>query len=265
VTLLLGVFDVGCYQAKDPPPPPSFDAPTAVPSSCEVGADDDLCSTCQKRSCCNEIAACNGTCKAWYQGVHDCLYPEGTWSGVSTKMCEAQLGVPLDPTMVALRDCLSFRCARDEQCAPEPRALFSYPTPASANFSAAQFFENYCNGCHSPGKVGPKGDALSVFTTNSRWVAPLRDPNWFRSMDYAVVVSKADVIACGVTADELPAQCFTLPSVRSGFFTRPAKFPPSGIGGYAMCPYTLPDGGCPQPTSFERARLLSWIADGTPL
>jgi hypothetical protein len=179
-------------------------------------------------------------------------------------MCESQLGVPADPSMIALLDCFSYRCEKEDQCAPEPRAVFAFPTPASADFSAAQFLESYCNGCHSPGRVGPQGDALSAFTANTKWIAPLRDPLWFKSIDYPKVVSKADVIACGVRADYLPDDCLTLPSVRRGFFTQPAKFPPSGLGGYAVCPYTTPEGGCPQPSSFERARMLSWIADGTP-
>ena len=259
---------LGCFRPSDPAPPASFDTPGPLrpPSTCNSEAEDDTCVRCKKRSCCNEIAACTGSCKTWYEGLQGCLYPDGKWSGYSSKECMSELGTAQDPAMMALVDCFSSQCSTDEQCGVEPRAVFSYPPPSpTADFSAAEFLENYCNGCHSPGKIGPTSEPLTVFTSNAMWVAPQGDRAWFEAMDYAAVASKTDIIACGVRADYLPSGCTTLTSVRSGFFTKAGKFPPSGIGGYASCPYTLPNGGCPQPTAFERARLLSWIAEGAPM
>jgi hypothetical protein len=266
------VAQLGCFRpldAPDPPPlPRSFvtAGPLLPPASCEFAEEDDACTQCQKDSCCNEIAGCTGQCKTWFAGYQSCLHPDGAWSGFSTKECMNEMGGGPNAATLALVDCFSAQCSGDRWCGTEPRAVFSFPPPSpTVDFSAAEFLENYCNGCHTPGKVGPTGEPISQFTSNALWTGPLQDENWLLSMDYATVASKKDIIACGVRADYLPGECSTLTSVRTGFFTKPAKFPPSGIGGYASCPYIDPTtGGCPQPTPFERARLLSWIAEGAP-
>jgi hypothetical protein len=71
-----------------------------------------------------------------------------------------------------------------------------------------------------------------------------------------------------VRTDFLPPSCTTLATVPPGFFTEPGKFPPSGHGTFKgvpnPCRFASDGMSCPQPTSFERARLLSWFAAGSP-
>jgi len=270
-------MQLGCafrppYQTIDdsprPPAPRSFQTagPSLPPSTCASDEGDDACTQCQRRSCCNEIAACDANCRVFFQVYQICLYAEGTWSGYGSRQCKNETAMAQNPAVSALVDCFSAQCSSDAWCGTEPGTAFSFPAPTpTVDFSAAKFLESYCNGCHSPGKVGPTGQPLTQFTSNEAWTEPMGDKNWLSEMDYAAVVAKKDIIACGVRADYLPSECTSLPSVRDGFFTKPAKFPPSGMGGYAFCPYTDPvTGGCPQPTPFERARLLSWIAEGAP-
>lgn len=269
---LTAALALGCFRSSAPGPSRAFQdpGPPGPPTSCESRDEDDVCTRCQRRSCCNEIAACDSACQTWFVAFQSCLYPTGIWAGFGTAQCKLETNMVKNPAASALAasalvDCFSAECATDEWCGAEPRAVFTFPPPnPEKDFSSAEFLEKYCNGCHSPGKVGPMGDLLTQFTSNARWVSPMDDPNWFIAMDYATVAAKTDIILCGVRDDYLPTECATLPSVRPGFFTKPAKFPPSGIGGYASCPDALPSGGCPQPSSFERARLMSWIADGAP-
>jgi hypothetical protein len=228
-----------------------------------------VCTRCEKDACCAEIAACDDACRSAYAAYHDCLYPgDGAWSGLGSAECRSRtLGTT--PAASTLVDCFSTQCAADSTCGVEPRAVFAFPAPSpAADFSVAEFVEHYCSGCHFPGFAAPTGEPTAPFSSDWWWKAPLANPDWFNSMSYETVIAQKDAIVCGVRDDVLPPSCTTLASVPSGFFTQPGKFPPSGHGLYGGAPNPCrfaPDGmSCPQPTRFERARLLSWFAAGSP-
>ncbi len=240
--------------------------------SCEPAADDDVCLRCEKESCCAEVEACGATCQSLYAQYQQCLYPYGgAWSGFGSEACKQRLpaGAPSLAEALALIDCLGASCSTADTCAVEPRAGFSNPpVVANRDFSAANFLESYCSGCHFDGFLGPTGMPTSALSRDQTWWAPHNNPDWFALMNYEKAVEKSPAIRCGVTKDYFPSECATLPTVPDGFFTGPAKFPPSGHGMYSGLPNPCrwtPDGSCPQPTDFERARLLSWLADGAPL
>jgi hypothetical protein len=239
-----------------------------APSTCEAGGDD-VCSQCEKSECCAAIAACDGACRAAYAVYHDCLYPgDGAWSGNGSAECKNRT-VATNAPASALVDCFSSRCATDSTCGVEPRAVFAFP-PSSpgADFSAAEFVERYCSGCHFPGFASPTGKPTAELCSDWAWTAPLASPNWFDWMSYETIVAQKDAIVCGVRSDLLPPSCTTLSSVPPGFFTQPGKFPPSGHGTYQgapnPCRFASDGATCPQPTEFERARILSWFAAGSP-
>jgi hypothetical protein len=244
----------------------------SAPLSCEPSARDDVCLRCEKNSCCAEIESCDDACKVWYAQYQHCLYPfGGAWSGFGSAACKERLLAPepILTSVIALIDCAGASCSTAETCGVEPRAVFTSPPPAAlSDFSAAEFLESYCTGCHFEGFLGPTGNPTSALSRDSAWWAPYRNPEWFETMDYDLTVEKREAIRCGVTKDYFPVECSTLPTVPPGFFTGPAKFPPSGHGVYGGLPNPCrfaPDGTtCPQPTDFERARLLSWLADQTP-
>jgi len=249
-------------------------------TSCEASMADDVCQRCQKKSCCAEVEACqaSGACLGLHYVYRDCLYPaEGAWSGMGSQACKQRVltAVPDFPATASLAfqklvECTTSACSSEDTCGVEPRAVFTYPPPAeTSDFSAAQFFESYCTGCHFEGFLGPTGHPTSALSRDASWWAPRSNPQWFDSMDYELAVEKAPAIRCGVAkAEDFSNDCLTLPSVMPGFFTGPAKFPPSGMGMYGgspnPCRFAADGFTCPQPTDFERARLLSWLADGTP-
>ena len=233
----------------------------STPLSCEPRADDDVCLRCEKDSCCAEIEACDGECKSWYAQYQQCLYPfGGVWSGFGSAACKERLSAP-EPTrsrVIALIDCAGAACSTSETCGVEPRAVFTYPPPVpDSDFSAANFLESYCTGCHFEGFLGPTGNPTSALSRDPAWWSPRWNENWFETMDYELAVEKTPAIRCGVTKDYFPNECLTLSTVPAGFFTGPAKFPPSGHGMYSGLPNPCrfaPDGmSCPQPTDFERA------------
>jgi hypothetical protein len=114
--------------------------------------------------------------------------------------------------------------------------------------------------------MGPGGKDLSGLCTDHAWTAPMSNPHWLEHVDYEVVVALGDVIECGVHPAELPVECVDVDGVPAGFFSAPEKFPPSGLGEYGgapnACTFAADAFTCPQPTSFERARMVSWIHDG---
>jgi hypothetical protein len=235
-----------------------------APSACDPN-DEDTCTRCEKRACCDEIAACDDVCRAGYAAYHNCLYPgDGAWSGFGSAECRNRT-VASSATGSALVDCFSSQCSTDSTCGVEPRAAFAVSSSA-ADFSAAEFVEHYCSGCHFPGFASPTGEPTAAFSADWSWTAPLANPDWFAWMSYELVVTKKDAIVCGVRDDVLLSSCTTL--VRPAFFTQPGKFPPSGHGVYGgapnPCRFASDGMTCPQPTPFERARLLSWFAAGSP-
>jgi hypothetical protein len=215
-----------------------------------------------------ELSACDGACRAAYAGYHDCLYPgDGEWSGLGFAECKNRTAAS-NAAASALVDCFASSCSTEATCGVEPGAVFAFPPPSGADFSAAEFVERYCSGCHFPGFASPTGVPTSPFSSDWAWRTPLGSADWFTWMSYDVVVGQKEAIACGVRPDLLNASCTTLASVPPGFFTQPGKFPPSGHGTYQgapnPCRFASDGMTCPQPTEFERARLLSWIAAGTP-
>jgi hypothetical protein len=248
-------------------------------TSCEASMEDDVCQRCQKKSCCAQVEACNdnGPCLSLVYLHQECLYPlGGVWSGMGSQACKQRvLGMLPELSPLArlafegMIECTTASCSTEETCGVEPRAVFSSPRPAGSDFSAAQFLEGYCSGCHFNGFLGPTGHPTSALSRDPAWWGPFASSQWFDFMDYELAVEKTPAIRCGVAkAEDFSNDCLTLPSVVPGFFTGPAKFPPSGRGMYGGSPNPCrfaPDGfTCPQPTDFERARLLSWIADGAP-
>jgi len=242
-------------------------------TTCTASADDDVCERCEKKSCCAEVEACVGACQAQFSTYQQCLYPSGAaWSGFGSQACKqrALALVPGSTAVADLIDCTSSACGTPDACGAEPRAVFTFPPPVeSSDFSAAQFLESYCAGCHFEGFLGPTGKPTSALSRDPAWWSPRWNAQWFAFMDYEIAVEKAPAIRCGVSQQaDFSNDCLTLPAVPPSFFTGPAKFPPSGMGMYGGAPNPCrfaPDGiTCPQPTDFERARLLSWLADGTP-
>jgi hypothetical protein len=239
-----------------------------APSTCEA-TNDDTCTFCEKDECCTEIAACDDACRASYAAYHDCLYPsDGAWSGLGSAECKNRT-TTANAAASALVDCFSARCGTASTCGTEPQAVFAFPAPTPvADFSAAEFVERYCTGCHFPGFSFPAAYSITSFSFDWAWTRPLENPDWFMWMDYDTIVQQRDAIVCGVRDDLLPASCTTLVTVAPGFFTKPAKFPPSGHGMARGVPNPcrFADDGmtCPQPTPFERARFLSWFAAGAP-
>ncbi len=239
-----------------------------APTTCSAGGDD-VCTQCEKTACCAEIEACDAACGAAYAAYHDCLYPsDGAWSGLGSAECKNRM-VATSASASVLVDCFSSRCGTDATCGVEPRAAFAFPAPSpETDFSAAEFVEHYCSGCHFPGFGSPTGEPTAAFSGDWAWNAPLASATWFDWMSYDIVVQQKDAIVCGVRDALLPPSCATLASVPPGFFTQPGKFPPSGHGNYqgAPNPCRFANDGmtCPQPTKFERARLLSWFAAGSP-
>ncbi len=125
---------------------------------------------------------------------------------------------------------------------------------------------------------------------------PEGNPDWRTHMDFDAVTKKKFVVWCGVHPDNLPPGCESLQDnvLPPNFFmlggankneAQPGKFPPSGHkndshGNPNPCWFAddatpnltelngdqskVKEGTCAQPTHFERARLVSWIFDGTP-
>jgi hypothetical protein len=245
----------------------------SIPASCASSADDDVCVRCEKKACCTEIEACDANCMELYRQYQECLYPTPgvAWSGLGSAACKQRVSASAtsSATAVALIDCAASACSTTDTCGVEPRAVFAFPTQAPTNdFSAAEFLESYCAGCHFQGFLGPTGKPTSALSRDPAWWSPRWNADWFAFMDYDVAVEKAPAISCGVAKDYFASECLTLASVPTGFFTEPGKFPPSGHGLYSGAPNPCrfaPDGTtCPQPTDFERARMLSWLADGAP-
>ncbi len=174
---------------------------SSVLSSCTASASDDVCERCEKTACCNEIEACDRGCQDQYQAYQQCLYPAPglPWSGLGSKACLQRLPVsPSTLQVVALIDCAASKCSTQETCGIEPRATFSAPPTASptaspsasppGNFSAAEFLENYCVGCHFDGFLGPTGKPTSAFSHDREWWAPRWNTNWLVAMDYDLAV-----------------------------------------------------------------------------
>lgn len=289
VAVALSVFLEACgsteLQAGDEPTAGPRQRPqdwgyAELVSTCEASAEDDICQRCQKKSCCTAVEACNANtpCLALYFTYQQCLYPlGGAWSGMGSEACKERVisTMPNAPALAylaleALVDCTGSACASEDTCGVEPRAVFSYPPPTeTSDFSTSQFFESYCTGCHFEGFLGPTGQPTSALSRDTAWWSPRSNPQWFDFMDYELAVKKAPAIRCGVSkAEDFSNDCLSLPSMMPGFFTGPAKFPPSGMGMYGgspnPCRFAADGFSCPQPTDFERARLLSWLADGMP-
>jgi len=240
-------------------------------AGCDV-EDDDPCTTCAGESCCAEIEACDGDCILAYETYYECLIlPDGAWSGFSSVYCRDRAGI--DRTNARpLVDCFD-RCAHDDACGLEPIAAFEPPANDHTAFSAAGFLEAYCNGCHFLGSFPELSAQLSTFTIDTSWTGPFADPRWLALVDYDVAVTRAPIILCGVHPDSLPDECFAVPGVEPGFFGKAEKFPPPGsttitdYGGGTVpvqCSFAADGFSCPQPSRFERARMVSWIVGGTP-
>jgi len=273
--LIITALGSGCAARLDDNPARQFAVQGAsAPASCTSDdVVDDRCTLCQKGRCCREVEACDADCRTWYRRYEGCLYTDGIWSGTDTAECMKETQVDMNPAAYDLIQCFRSKCATESYCGAEPRAAFApaanadrillqqKPQSPAHDFSAAQFLERYCNGCHQPQTLAMAADGtpLTNFTSSFDWFGP----SWYQSMDYEAVRGKVDIVACGVRADFLPPECSTLTSVRQGFFTAPAKFPPAHPpSAYGGCFWSA--GRCLLPTSFERARLLSWIADGAP-
>ena len=276
---LIAILLVACdsYELSDEPPARARERPddwgyTSVPTSCVSSENDDVCVRCEKKSCCAEIEACDGDCQVHYMLYVQCLYPSGLqWSGLGSAACKKRsfAAEATAARVAALVDCAASACSTQDTCGVEPRAAFAFPTRApEQDFSAAHFLESYCTGCHYQGFLGPTGKPTSALSRDPAWWAPSSNSLWFDFMDYEVAVEKSPAINCGVAKDYFPSECLTLASVPTGFFTGPAKFPPSGHGVYGgapnPCRFAADGMTCPQPSDFERARLLSWLDDGAP-
>lgn len=244
-------------------------APTwTVPRAGADEAHSDECDACEAERCGDQLAACDAECVASYDAWVDCLFPDGgAWSGFSPAACRART-VLNDSAADVLVACAEADCS--QSCGSAPRATFA--PAADADFSAAAFLEIYCNGCHNPSFVPPPGKWVTSFSTVGEWQRPFDRQDWYEHADYDAVVGRNDVIACGVNPGELPEGCTSLPTVAPGFFEGPEKFPPTaptrppsyGTEGGPMCDWGDADGRCPQPTDFERRRMISWIEAGAP-
>lgn len=141
-------------------------------------------------------------------------------------------------------------------------------------FSAGFFIEAYCSGCHQANYVAPNGHAVALFTNDPGWSEPFQNPNWFSALEYGWIVSWGEAIRCGVYPGSLPPECASVPDLPSGFFTKPEKFPPSGdltSSSYGQttppptCAYAADGHTCPQPSDYQRAKMVEWIESGYPL
>jgi hypothetical protein len=238
--------------------------------ACAVVETDDDCQVCVKSSCCAESEACpiGSPCDTVYTSYYACLYPDGVnWSGFSSAYCEDSVGAK-GTAAGSFIECLDNRCSPQTACGSEPKITWD-------NF-AAEFMENYCNGCHFPGFVAPNGHAVPAeipqFTTDDGWPywpggGPKANPDWKTATSWSMTTggtpnqsSLPEMIYCGVSIT-LPDQCA---NDFPGHFPTAERFPPAGTDPTkAQCTWTS-DWSCPQPTDFERAQMASWIFAGTP-
>jgi len=243
---------------------------TGLPVDCNADPQDDVCTACNKASCCVELQDClaDATCDKLYQDYSDCLFPGGVdWSGYTSGYCKAAVGADTGKA-AAIIDCVSTKCSSDTTCGVQPVVTYD-------NF-ANEFLEKYCNGCHFPG-YGEPGHLGFIdtddFSNDASWEdsiwgpLPLGNPDWKNQGNYDVVKANADLIWCG-TSTQLPDECATM---FPGKFNKAQRFPPSGTtsvdhnGDPVHCWWNPDDGQtCDQPTDVERAQLSSWIFDGLP-
>ena len=244
-----------------------------APQTCDPASGDDACTTCSKTSCCDQITACDDACDAAYSSYIECLFPGGgEWSGFSTRYCRDAMAIDDASAAGQMIGCFLGQCSGDSACGAEPRAVFEFPPANGADFSAEAFIEDFCVGCHFPGLQAPSGQDLTGFSSDTAWFAPRGTSNWFELMLFDNIRTRANPMLCGINPDVLPEGCDTLsdpPVVEPGFFSKAQKFPPSGMGMDhlgAPNPCTFAQDGitCPQPTHFERARMVSWVVDGMP-
>jgi hypothetical protein len=249
-----------------------------APTTCDAQAGDDACTSCSKTSCCNEIMACDqdAACSGIYGQYRDCLFPQGgDWSGFSTNYCRQAVDTATASAAAdAMIGCFLAQCSATDACGPEPVAKFASPPTGNQDFSAAQFIEDFCVGCHVPGFVPPSGQTLTQFSNDPAWTSPEGNPDWFKFMQYQNIVNRQQVLWCGIHPDVLPDGCDQLnspPVVVPGFFdpAKPGKFPPSGTGNDSHgnpnpCTFASDGMTCPQPTHFQRARMVSWLLEMPP-
>lgn len=144
--------------------------------------------------------------------------------------------------------------------------------PDKAEFSAAFFIEAYCSGCHQENYVAPSGHAVAHFSYDPGWSEPFRNPNWYYLLEYSVIIQWGEAIRCGVYPGSLPSGCGSVSNLAPGFFTKPEKFPPSGdltTSSYGqtpppICAFAADGHTCPQPSDYERAKMVEWIDSGYP-
>jgi hypothetical protein len=257
-------------------------------TSCDVAAGDDSCVSCEKKSCCNEIQACDadGSCSGEYQAWFDCLYPDGqNPSGYTGNYCAAA-ATKMGSAARALIDCIDTKCNTDGACGND--------TVTWDNF-AAGFIEDFCAACHFPGFVAPDGKdvpgKIPQFSDDANWsywpcpdadpkncatqTGPRFNPDWktpglgvsyeettqaMASMTFPANDKVPDKIWCGVS-NQLPSECATEFPMK---FPTAKRFPPAGTDpNKSTCEFNTPmNGACPQPTEIDRNKMSSWIFDG---
>ncbi len=207
--------------------------------------------------------------------LHRVPVPERRGVGLHSTYCQADAGKK-SPKGKAAADaiisCLTTTCGTDTACGTPQRVTWD-------NF-AAEFSENFCNGCHSPGfqrlerqgRVQIRGRRpqrhpavqrrrrLAICLGRPQGQPGLEGPDQLRSREQARD-RREDLVRCLCHSPGDVRGRFPGP-LRQGEALPPAGADPSSTSA-PSCVWT-DDGSCPQPTEFERNQMVSWVFDGTP-